>query len=70
MRKIQRTLIVRADGEARIVKSKRPILGFDEVAFELHINIINMPDAWGEVVGKLEIAMPEPPSAEITQSEG
>jgi hypothetical protein len=55
-------LIVRADGDMRVVK-KTPYLDFNEVAFHLKVSI---PDAWAKVQGDVNIELPEPPPAEVT----
>ena len=56
-------LIVKADGSCSVRKTPRN-LGLDEVAFRLNINL---PDAWGEVVGDIDVQLPEPPTTEIVQ---
>lgn len=62
--KIKRYLIVKADGDVRVVGGRRGLrLGLDEVAYEVSIAI---PNAWGEVVGKIEVEMPEPPAATVS----
>lgn len=50
-------LIARSDGEMRVV-TKRPRLRWDEVAYEVRVNV---PDAWGEIKGIIELSMAEPP---------
>lgn len=65
MNKITRTLVVSADGNARILTTKYPRLGLDEVGFRLNIN---MPVGWGHIVGNIDIDMPEPPDALITST--
>jgi hypothetical protein len=52
-------LVIRADGDVRV--AKRPRLALDETAVEVNIAF---PDGWGEVTGRLDIQMPEPPTAE------
>lgn len=48
-------LIVRADGSTRTV-TRRPHLGMDEFAFAL---TVTLPDAWGEVLGRIDVEVPE-----------
>lgn len=54
--KIKKFLVVRADGDARIV-SRMPKLRLDEFAYRLNISI---PDSWASVVGDIDIALPDP----------
>lgn len=61
--KVIRYLVVRAGGDVRIV-TKRPRLRWDEVAFRLEVNI---PDTWGEVLGSIELDMPDPPDTPEVQ---
>jgi hypothetical protein len=60
--KIKRFLIVRADGECRIV-TRKPNLGWNEVAFELNVEI---PNSWAKITGSIDIQMPDPPEASLT----
>lgn len=60
--RIKKFLIVRADGECRIV-SRKPHLGWNEVAFELNVEI---PQSWATIKGSIDINMPEPPEALLT----
>lgn len=62
--KLRKFLVVRADGEARVV-ARTPRLRLDEFAYRLNISI---PDSWAAVVGDINIALPDPdmrPSVEI-----
>lgn len=59
--KFQRFLIVRSDGEMRIMK-RASGLSWDEVAFRVTVNI---PEGWGRVRGDIEITMPEPPTEAV-----
>jgi hypothetical protein len=52
-------LVIRADGEARVVRKARR-LRVDEVAYRLRVRI---PNAWGEVAGEIDVTMPPPPDA-------
>lgn len=57
-------LVVRSDGSLRVLKSARPALRADEVAWPLTVQI---PKTWGRVQpGGIELTMPEPPDALIT----
>jgi hypothetical protein len=57
-KKVAKFLILRSDGECRIV-TKYPRLRFDEFAFRLNVTI---PAGWGAVQSdSIELAMPEPP---------
>lgn len=47
-------LVVRADGSTRTV-AKTPRLGMNEFAFRLTVRV---PDAWGEVLGTIEVDVP------------
>ncbi len=42
--------------------AQRPRLTLDEVAYVLNVEI---PDAWGTVVGTIDVKLPEPPSARL-----
>lgn len=56
--KIERFLVVRADGDVRVV-ARRPRLRPDEVAYRLNVTI---PPAWGRLAeGAISIDLPEPP---------
>lgn len=60
--KISKWLVVRADGEVRIVGRQRALrLRNDEIAVPLDVSV---PDAWGEVDHEqgVVIEMPPPPS--------
>lgn len=58
-------LVVRADGEMRVVRGKRGItLRLDEIAFPISVSI---PKQWGRVQATtIELTMPEPPDALVT----
>ncbi len=56
-------LIVRADGTMRVIKRFSSI-GSDEIAYRVNVTI---PEAWGRVNGSIDIAMPEPPEALLTE---
>ena len=56
-------LIVRADGNMRVIK-RLSSLGADEIAYRVNVTI---PDAWGRVNGSIDITMPEPPEALLTE---
>lgn len=45
-------------GAARTV-TRRPNPEFGEVAYRL---VINIPDGWGQVLGDIELTLPEPPA--------
>ncbi len=57
MKQVKHYLVVSAsDGSARIQKRKPRSL-FGLVTYEL---IVNVPDKWSEVIGRVELMMPEP----------
>jgi hypothetical protein len=51
-------LIIRADGDMRVVKRRPFDLRTGEVCFKLNVDF---PDGWGKVAGTLDILMPGPP---------
>lgn len=55
---LARYLIVRADGQMRVVTQARsPRLNFDEVGFRL---LVTVPTAWGEVAPEtIKVTVPE-----------
>lgn len=59
-------LIYRARSGALRVVTKRPRLDWDEVAFEVEVNV---PDPWGRLAGAIVIDLPEngPAVVEVTQ---
>lgn len=63
--KLRKFLIVRADGEARIVSRPPNRLRLDEFGYRLNITI---PDSWAHVIGDINIALPDPdmkPTVEV-----
>lgn len=55
-RTVKAFLIYRArDGALRVV-SRRPHLDWDEVSFEVSVNV---PDPWGRLAGAIVIDLPE-----------
>lgn len=60
--KVTRYLVVSSDGEARTTK-QRPRPQFGQVAYRLNITV---PDGWKQVVGDIDVEMPEPPPASLT----
>lgn len=65
----QAFLVVRADGEMRVVRGKRGLsLRLDEIAFPL---IVSIPKQWGRVQStSIELTMPEPPAAWVQVGDG
>lgn len=64
--KISRYLIVDPiRGEARTTK-RRPKPFWGEVVYRLHINV---PDRWTEVLGEIELTLPEPPDDAVVVEE-
>lgn len=58
MRRVTKYLIVNAeDGSARTV-TRRPAPEFGELVYRL---VINVPERWGQVMGDIELTLPEPP---------
>ena len=55
-------LVVRSDGSTRTVH-RRPKLSMDEFAFTY---TVTLPDAWGRVIGDINIEVPETVVPDIT----
>lgn len=53
-----RFLVVRANTDVRVT-TRKPRLRWDEVAFQINVNI---PDTSGEVLGAIDVNLPEPPA--------
>ena len=63
---VQRYLVVNAmTGEARTTK-RLPRVGFGEVVYRLRVDV---PDRWGQVLGDIDLHLPEPPLDAVTVSE-
>ena len=57
-------LVIKANGQARILTRSWPQLADDEIGFRL---VVNFPPGWGGVAkGEVTIQMPEPPVLEST----
>jgi hypothetical protein len=55
-------LIINAEtGDARTV-TRRPTPEFGEVVYRLKINV---PDRWNDILGDIEITLPEPPEGAV-----
>ena len=62
MKTFKRILIVRANGDCRVVSNRRRNrLRLDEVGFDLHITI---PETWGKMQGLIDVKLPDPPTPE------
>lgn len=61
-------LIFRASDQSLRVVRKRPALAWDELSFEVTLNV---PDPWGRLAGAVVIDLPEsgPPIIEVTPEE-
>lgn len=59
-------LVIRADGTERTMSRKPRGLRWDEVAYRVNVTV---PDAWGEIRGEINLAMPEPPAAALVPVE-
>lgn len=61
-------LVVRANGEMRVLKTRSQLrLKNDEVAFPL---IVSIPETWGNVQdSKLHVELPDAPAATVTVSD-
>lgn len=56
MRKVKAFLIYRASDQSLRVNRQRPNLAWDEIAFNVEVNI---PDPWGRLAGAVVIDLPE-----------
>lgn len=65
-RTVKAFLIYSARSASLRVVSRRPQLRWDEVAFEVEVNV---PDPWGRLAGSVVIELPEngPAVVEVTQ---
>lgn len=61
-------LIYRASDQSLRVNMRRPSLAWDEVAFDV---VVNVPDPWGRLAGSVVIDLPEngPAVVEVTPRE-
>ena len=66
--KVTRYLIVDpVTGDARTTK-RRPKPWWGEIVYRLHINV---PDRWADVLGDIELNLPEPPAdTDVVITEG
>lgn len=55
-KQLKATLVFRAADQSLRVVRRRPVLAWDELAFDLTINI---PDPWGRLAGAIVIDLPE-----------
>jgi len=62
MRTFYRYLIIRSDGDCRVVTRKPTDLRYDEVCYPLHVYV---PDAWGLIAKAIELVLPEPATMEV-----
>ncbi len=63
MKTFERVLIVRANGDCRVLSADRMIhLRLDEVGFNLNITI---PDTWGRMQGLINVELPDAPSSKV-----
>lgn len=60
--KITKYLTVTSGGDARIT-ANRPKPRFGEATYRL---LIDVPNTWNQIVGDINIDMPEPPPATVT----
>ncbi len=62
MKTFKRVLIVRANGDCRVISNTRMRrLRLDEVGFNLNIT---MPETWGKMQGLIDVKLPDPPTPE------
>ena len=60
-------LVVRADGDLRITRTRNRKLGHDEVAFPIHVTI---PMTWGRTLDTtISLTMPGPPEPVVEVGE-
>lgn len=59
MRTVTVYLVVNGRGDCRVNK-RRPELAYDEVAYEIRVNI---PQGWGSIYRGGELTLPEAPAA-------
>lgn len=62
MKQQRRWLVIKANGDCRVVQRWPSQLRGDECAVRL---VINQPDGWGKILeGEVQITLPEPPFVE------
>lgn len=66
MKQLKAFLIYRASDQTLRTVTRRPNLAWDEVAFDI---VVNVPDPWGRLAGSVVIDLPEngPAVVEVIQ---